>query len=290
MTGGSAFFFFFSWACSDDFESREFRDFCAACYRIHRLRPTLSVDGIFAILTVAADVRPTRYETLVEAMGVPYASVAALAAQLSEGRGRRRGLMLLKRLPGSDRRQLVLGTTKLGRAVARRFAMIGADQIDQTRVHSRLRDALLPALSVARDQAPHLPLSTFCVLLCIAEHAKDFGGEGQPANLISKRTGIVNLPKHFAILANGTPGKPGLGLIELQKSARDRRVVLPKLTDHGVSTVALLAAALLSKDPSPVRFPKEEKLREANSPEDVERFGDDDFNVKGLDIGGGKDE
>lgn len=281
--GGSAFFFFFTWACSDDFESPEFRDFCAACYRIHRLRPTLTVDGLFALLSVAADVRPTRYATLAATMGMPYHPIAALAAQLSEGRGRRRGLMLLKRLPGSDRRQLVLGTTKLGRAIARRFACIGASQIDETTVYSRLSDALLPALSVARNQAPNLSLSTFCVLLFIAEHAEDFGGKGQPANLISKRTGIVNLPKHFAILGNDASEKPGLGLIDLQRSALDRRVVLPKLTHHGLSTVASIAAALLSKDPAPLRFPKEEKLLEADRPEDVKKFSEDDFDIKGLD-------
>ncbi|MBY6201051.1 hypothetical protein KUV65_06740 [Maritalea mobilis] len=280
--GGSAFFFFFSWPCSDDFESSEFRDFCAACYRTHRLRPTLTVDGLFALFSVAAEARHTTYDALAAKMDAPYPSVAVLAAQISEGRGRRRGLRLLKRLPGSDRRQILLGTTKLGGAITRRFACAGSNQIDRTAVQNRLRDSLLPALSVAREHAPNLTLSTFCVLLFIAEHGADFGGKGQAANLISKSTGIVNLPKHFSILAGGNTEKPGLGLIKIEQHSLDRRIVLPRLTDKGVSVVASIAAALRSKEPAPMRFPKAEKLREADCPEDVKGFGKEDFDEKRI--------
>lgn len=280
--GRSAFFFFFSWPCSDDFESSEFRDFCAACYRTHRLRPTLTVDGLFALLSVGAQAQPMTYDMLADKMNATYPSVAALAGQLSEGRGRRRGLMLLKRLPGSDRRQILLGATKLGFAIARRFACVGSDQVDGTTVQSRLTDSILPALSAARDQAPNLTLSTFCVLLFTAEHGADFGGKGQAANFISKSTGIVNLPKHFAILTDADAEEPGKGFIKIEQHSLDRRVVLPRLTDKGVSVVASIAAALRSKEPAPVRFPKSEKLREADCLEDVKRFGEEDFDIKEL--------
>ncbi len=210
-------------------------------------------------------------------MDASYQTIAALVGQLSEGRGHRRGLRLLMRQPGSDRRQVTVGTTKLGGAIARRFAGASCSTKDRPAVQNRLIKAVLPALSVARDTAPGLNLSTLCVLLFIAEHGADFGGKGQPANIISKNTGIVNLPKHFAILGAVDAQNSGLGLVKIEQHSLDRRVVLPRLTDHGVSMMASIAAALRMKEPAPVRFPKAEKLLSATCPEDVKKFTEADF-------------
>lgn len=229
------------------------------------------------MLSVEAEAPATTYETLATKMDVSYTTIAALVGQLSEGRGHRRGLRLLKRQPGSDRRQVAVGTTKLGGAIARRFAGAGSSAMDGPTVQNQLIKAVLPALSVARDRAPSLNLSTLCVLLFIAEHGADFGGKGQPANFISKSTGIVNLPKHFAILGADDAHNSGLGLVKIEQHSLDRRVVLPRLTDQGASMMASIAAALRMKKPAPVRFPKAEKLLKAASPEDVKKFTESDF-------------
>ena len=57
------------------------------------------------------------------------------------------------------------------------------------------------------------------------------------------------------------------------------RTSLPELTLKGVTLVANIAAALQDKDPDPVRRPKPGRLLEASSPDAVDQFTDEDFDV-----------
>lgn len=274
---GFVFFFFFSWPASDDFESEEFRRFCSACYRVRAFKPNLTVNGLHAVLSVAASY-PERvsYEYFTQATGQVYNSAAIQVAQLSEGHGRRVGLRLLRRVPGSDRKQKLLELSRTGRAVARLFCDVSGCEDQDCAEY--LSATILPVFEVVRREAPGINLGTLCVLLAVTQNAERFGAWGDPSGIIAEKLGVSNLSKHFEHLSSGSEKRPGLGLVELQRHAQNRRIVLPKLTEKGLRLVANIAAALQHKPPSAVRFPKEDRLHAVPSPDDVQTLSDDDFN------------
>lgn len=273
---GRVFFFFFFWPSSDDFESEEFKRFCSACYQVRAFKPKLTVNGLHAVLSVAAS-HPERvsYEAFTQATGQVYNAAAIQAAQLSEGHGKRIGLRLLRRVPGVDRKQKLLELSRTGRAVARLFC--GVSGRDDQDCAEYLSETILPVFEVVRREVPGINHGTFCVLLAVAQNAERFGAWGDPSGIIAEKLGIANLSKHFEYLSSGSEQRPGLGLVELQRHAQNRRIVLPKLTERGIRLVANIAAALQHKPPSAVRFPKEDRLHAAPSPNDVQTFSDDDF-------------
>lgn len=272
------FFFFFFWPSSDDFESEEFKRFCEVCYRVRAFKPTLTVNGLHAVLSVAASYpRPVLYEDFARSTGQAYNTAAIQAAQLSEGRGKLAGLRLLRRVPGADRKQKMLELSRTGKAIAQLFH--GAPGCSDQECAEYLSTTILPVLDLLRKEAPSLALGSFCVFLAVTQNAERFGARGDASGLIADQLGLSNLPKHFEHLASGSDKRPGLELVELQRHAQNRRIVLPKLTNKGLRLVANIAAGLQHKPPSLVRYPKEAKLRTAASPDDVRAFSDDDFDV-----------
>ncbi len=234
------------------------------------------MSGLHAALSVAASYpRAVAYERFASLTDQPYNSAAIQAAQLSDGRGKLTGLRLLRRVPGADRKQKMLLPSRTGRAIARLFCDVrgGSDQDCE----QYLFETILPVFQLALQNAPSIKLGTFCVLLSVAQNAERFGARGDPSGIISEELGLSNLPKHMENLSSGSDARPGLELVELQRHPLNRRISLPKLTEKGLRLVANIAAALQHKPPSAVRFPKEEKLRDAPSPDDVKAFSDDDF-------------
>lgn len=239
------------------------------------------MSGLQAVLSVAASYpRAVTYERFADLTAQPYNSAAIQAAQLCDGRGNLTGLRLLRRVPGADRKQKLLLPSRTGRAVARVFC--GSPEVSDHDCATYLSKTILPVLQMVRQQAPTLKLGTFCVLLAVTQNAERFGAWGDPSGLIAEQLGLSNLPKHFEHLSSGSDKRPGLELVELQKHPHNRRITLPKLTTKGVQLVANIAAALQHKSPSAVRFPKEEKLRDAPSPNDVRAFSDDDFDFDDI--------
>lgn len=170
--------------------------------------------------------------------------------------------------------------SRTGRAVARVFC--GDPDVSDQDCASYLSETILPVFHMVRQEAPGLKLGTFCVLLAVTQNAERFGARGDPSGLITEQLGLSNLPKHFEHLSSGSDKRPGLELLELQKHPHNRRITLPKLTANGLRLMANIAAALRHKPPSAVRFPKEEKLRAASSPDDVKKFSDDDFDFDDI--------
>lgn len=245
-------------------------------------KPNLTVNGLHAVLSVAA-AYPERmsYESFTQATGQVYNSAAIRVAQLSEGHGKRIGLRLLRRVPGADRKQKLIELSRTGRAVARLFRDVSGCEDQDCAEY--LSVTILPVLEVVRREAPGINLGTLCVLLAVTQDAERFGAWGDPSGIISDKLGISNLSKHFEHLSSGSEQRPGLGLVELQRHAQNRRIVLPKLTEKGLRLVANIAAALRHKPPSAVRFPKEDRLHAAPSPDDVKTFSDDDFDFDEVD-------
>lgn len=278
---GVAFFFFFFWPSSEDFESEEFRRFCQVCYRVRAFKPTLTVSGLHAALSVAASYpHAVAYEQFASLTDQPYNSAAIQAAQLSDGRGKLAGLRLLRRVPGADRKQKLLLPSRTGRAVARVFC--NSPDVSDQDCAKYLSETILPVFHMVRQQAPSIKLGTFCVLLSVTQNTERFGARGVPSGLIADQLGLSNLPKHFENLSSGSDKRPGLELVELHRHPHNRRIMLPEVTEKGLRLVANIAAALQHKAPSAVRFPKEEKLRDAPSPDDVKEFSDDDFDFNDI--------
>ena len=133
-------------------------------------------------------------------------------------------------------------------------------------------------MRLALHAAPDINMTTFCVFLFIAQNNERFGHYGDPSAIISEALKITNLPRNLEKLASDLGRSPGLGFIDINRSALDRRVVLPQLSKTGLTLVANLAAVLLGKTPSTVRHPKAESLTKASSADDVKNFSDEDFN------------
>jgi hypothetical protein len=274
--GGSAFFFFFQGFTSPDFESDAFRRFCEVCYRVRRFRPTLTLSGLHAVISVAAEDGPVSYERLAELCGVDYKTAAIYAAVLSDGRGQQPGAKLLVRVPGHDRRAKNLVLSRAGRVVVSQFAAVTGDKYSCL---DSLKDAILPALRMTLKAASDINLTTFSVLLYVAQNNTRFAHYGEPAATIAQALNLTNLPRNLAKLA----GEDGGGLLELLKNPKNRHIVLPKLSQTGLSLVAKIAAVLQDKEPDQVRQPKAESLRKAETPEDVRNFTQADFDVIDVD-------
>lgn len=278
---GPAFFFFFAWPSSEDFESEEFRRFCAVCYRVRAFKPTLTVNGLHAVLSVAArSPEAVTYEDFAISTGQRYNSAAIQAGQLSDGRGKLVGLRLLKRVPGADRKQKLLTLSRTGTAIKQLFHTVSQDpDRDCAEFFS---STILPVFEIVRKEAPNIALGTFCVLLAVVQNIQNFGAHGAPSRLIAVQLGISNLSKHFENLSTGSKKKPGFELIELLPHSQDGRIMLPNLTKKGLTLAANISSALLLKPPDPVRFPKEERLQAAPSADDVKMFSANDFNLEKI--------
>lgn len=283
--GELVFFFFFPGFISPDFESDEFQRFCEACYRVRAFKPTLTLSGLHAVLVVAAEEEPVPYDRLAQMVAQSYSTTAIQAALLSDGRGSQRGVKFLRRVAGHDRRAKCLVVSRTGGAIARLLASsVGdpqdpADPGDGFRTSHHLKTRIIPALRLALHAAPDINLTTFCVFLFIAQNNERFGHYGDPSAIITQALKITNLPRNLEKLASDIGRGPGFGLVELNKSTLDRRVILPGLSEAGLTLVANIAAVLLGKPPSPVRHPKPDSLSKASSPDDVKNFTDEDFDL-----------
>lgn len=287
LRGVRAFFFFFFVPQSPDFESDSFREFCSACYRLRAFKPTLTLAGLQVLLTVAASAEAMTYDQVAAAVGQGYKTTTIHAALLSDGRGSQPGLKLLKRVEGRNRKEKRLVLSRTGRAVAQIFVGHGSSEAackwDQERASRQLKGRILPALSLAVSGAPNCNITTFAVFLFIVQHGERFGHYGEPASTIATALCISNLPRNLIRLSEGLPGSPGLGLIEIRRTRKDRRLALPALSANGLRLAVHIAAALLNQSPGPVRRAKEEKLKAAASPEDIKHFDDSDFDWFDID-------
>lgn len=245
-----------------------------------RFKPTLTLTGLQAVLEVVAQEQPIDYDEFSRLLGLDYHAATAQAGLLSDGRGNKPGLKLLKRVPGSNRQQKQLIPSRTGRAVASLFAAAPLGGLDDDPSIERLRQAVLPALRRIRREAPGLSLSTLCILLFITQNNDGFCYEGNPAKTIAETLQLTSLPRLLVQLSDEPSDMSGLGLIVLRKSTKDRRVTIPALSDAGASLMARLAADLRIKPPSPIRKPKAASLRNAASPAEVRTtFDDDDFDI-----------
>lgn len=243
---------------------------------MRRFRPTLTLEGLYAVLSVAAEDGPVSYDRLAELCEASYGTVGNHAALLSDGRGKQPGARLLVRTRGDDRRAKTLVLSRAGRAVAGLFASVSDDRTSSTET---LRNRVLPALRLVLKKEPDLNLTAFSALLYITQHNMLFAHQGIPAATIAQALGISNLPRILARLS----GEAGCGLIELTTNPQDRRITLPAPSNAGLSLVTSVAGALLGRLPSPVRRPKPESLLRAESPETVRTFSDQDFDIVDFD-------
>jgi DNA-binding MarR family transcriptional regulator len=247
---------------------------------------------------VAAQQKPVHYDWLAKKVAQTYSTTAIHAAVLSDGKGNQRGLKLLQRVPGRDRRSKCLVASRTGRGVARLLAssidarlltssIDGTQTLDNSnellQIPHFLETRIIPTVRLALHAAPDINMTAFCVFLYIAQNNERFGHYGDPASIISQALKITNLPRNLEKLATDLGRSPGLGLIEIKKSSQDRRIILPQLTDTGLTLVANLAATVLGQAPSMVRQPKTESLNRASSPEDVKYFSDEDFDFIEID-------
>ncbi len=230
-----------------------------------------------ATLSVAAEGKPTSYDRLAELCGTDYKTAAIYAAVLSDGRGHQPGADLLCRIPGPDRRARALVLSQTGQEIAQLFCTVPATECSKL---DALRTLILPALQMAMICAPNLNMTAFCVLLYITQHNERFAYYGDPATVIAQALGITNLPRNLEKLSV----ENGVGLIELQKNPRDRRVRLPNLSARGLELMANIAAKMSNQTPRPVARPKPESLAKAPKPEDVRDFTQEDYDLFEIDI------
>ncbi len=127
--------------------------------------------------------------------------------------------------------------------------------------------------------APNINMTAFCVLLYVTQHNERFAYYGDPAAIIAQALDITNLPRNLEKLSI----ENGVGLLELQKNPRDRRVRLPNLSARGLELMANIAAKIRNQPPSPVSRPKPESLERAPSPENVRDFSQEDFDIFDID-------
>lgn len=242
--------------------------------------------GLHAVLTVAAAREPIGYDALAARLDQSYATIGTMAGVLSDGRGARAGLKLLRRVPGGDRKQKRLEASRTGYALARLFAKTPISKaiaentgaVDEKYILSdQLYSRILPSLKLALNITPDIQLSTFCVLLYVCQNQEKFGYEGEHSSIIAQKLGLSNLPRSLDRLAAGYARYPGYGLLELHKKSTDRRVTLPSLSDAGARLMSEIAAQLRQKPPSVVLKPKPESLKRAKGPSEIKGFDDGDF-------------
>ena len=287
--GGCAFIFFFSPAFSPDFEGPEFKAFCEACYKVRARVPTLTLSALRNLLLVAAAGKPMTIGDLAEQAGQAYAPTALMVGQLSEGRGSRQGLGLLGRIPGADRRQVLVLCRPEGLEIAAIFAPGPESAVRRAAVATRtdreyLAERVLPALAIALQHLPGITLGTFCVLLKIAEDREKFAFGGQRTSEIARSLGISNLPRHLAVLSHAGADRSDQSadqrrLVVLAGNPQDARAHIPKLTFAGIELLANVAAALCGGAPREVRVPKDASLEAARSPDEVSDFEASDYDV-----------
>lgn len=277
LPGGSAFFFFFTFPMSPSFGSEEFQRFCAACYAARRARPTLSVNALRTVLTVAQAGSAISYQELAKQLGHDAGATAHQVAALADGRSGRSGLELLERLPGDRASSRRVVCSADGAVLAGQFLFPTDEPLASPAAVARIRPRILPALETVLRRNPDLTLGSLCAFLYIAEHPEAFAYDGQPIKLITEAIGLHNLPKHLAVLEQGVDGDHQSRLIGFQVNDYDRRVRLPYLTGAGLALQCELIEVLTGQPIEPPRLPLPEALDGLNSPADVHLLGDDDF-------------
>lgn len=282
LRGDSAFFFLFAAASSPDFHSDAFRAFCNACFRVRKFKPTLTVSALRTVLTVAAEERPLTIKWVARERRLEYHPIALQIGQLSDGRGMHRGLKLIRRVAGKDRREKLIVATKTGRALAHLFSRKTLNETTSCIERDWLKDRVNPALDKLLEAAPDMALGTFCVYLYATLHSDRFGHLGYPASTISRDLGISNLTVHLGTLAGRKSPRYSVNLLLLSKHPTDSRVTVPQPSNEGLALASEMAATLLAKEPGPVLRPKAERLLAAASPEELAIFEDDDFEAIDL--------
>ena len=270
---------------SPDFQSREFLNFCRACYEVRRFKPSMTVGQLQTVLLVASSPRPMSFHEVADAVGLEYGAAAQHIAQIAEGKGKKPGQGLLKRIPGPDRRSKLVTISRTGKAVACCFALEeerqGARDFaeeDRNRMLSEhLRRSTLPALQAVVSFSSTLSLGSLCVLLYVAVNQQKIGLEGRPIYELAEELMISNLPRHLMLLGPGNLKRTGFSLLKFEPHLRDLRITLPDLSDKGLKLMVSLASGLLERPAAPLRRPKAEAIEALASPEEVDTLSDDDF-------------
>lgn len=272
-----------------EYETPEFREFCDACYATYRSNSSISFSGLQAVLTVAAARGPLDYDALSARLDQSYATTSTMAGALSDGRGPKPGLGLLKRVPGEDRKQKKLTPTEDGYAIAKRFAKsslakaaIGhTESVDEKiTLSDHLTHRSLPAVKIMLRSAPEIQLSTACALLYVCQNQRRFFEDQEHSSIIAEELRLSNLTRTLDRLADGYASFPGFGLLELHKKPTDRRVTLPGLSPAGSSLLSSMAARLQELPAEAVLKSHQESMVLAPEKEDMEQAEDD-----GLELG-----
>lgn len=239
------------------------------------MRPTLTLNSLRTVLTVATAERPLAYRELADLLGHDYEATAHQIAALDSGRGGRAGLGLLKRT-GKGRSRLVTST---GRGCA--FTLRFLSREERAAPHdvqiSRLRERVIPALEIILGRNPGMTLGTCASFLYIASHEARFAYDGMPAKIISEALGISNLPAHLRVLNEGGGHGSSAQLIDFYTNEYDQRIRLPRLTSAGLGLKCDLVSALTGSAVETPRLPKPTSLDRLDSPEDIDTLDDDDF-------------
>lgn len=262
---------------SPSFGSEEFRHFCAACYATRRARPSLSVNALRTVLTVAQAGSAISYQELARQLGHDAGATAHQVAALADGRSGRPGLGLLERLPGDPGSSRMAACSADGIAIAQQFIVPADESLTSQTSASRLGTRILPALEAVLRRNPDLTLGSLCAFLYIAEHPEAFAYDGQPIKVVTEAIGLHNLPKHLAVLEQGIDGDDQSRLIDFQVNDYDRRVRLPYLTTAGLALKCDLVEALTGETVEPPRLPQPEALDQLDTPADIHLLDDSDF-------------
>lgn len=243
---------------------------------MRRLRPTLTIANLRALPVLAQAGRSLGYQELAELLGQDYDLTSHQIVTLSDGRGTSRGLRLIHRAPGAHSRARLVSCTRLGLAVAGRFAIAGADTYCAD-ARLRVRARILPALQLVGRYHPGLSLGTLCVYLLVASQQERFGFDGAPVKQIPQELGISNHIRHLRLLEAGDGRSPQSRLLDFVNHPSDGRVRLPRLTEAGLALKCALIEALTGRPIAPPRQPKPEALDRLASPQDIDLLGDEDF-------------
>jgi len=235
------------------------------------------VDLLRTVLWVAASGRPNvTYSDAAVSAGLHYNSAVYQIGQLGEGRGGQPGLGLvsLNPLDTFGRRSLLLAG-KGAELIQSFLSAADSGKLFEPGcypVHGPIR-----ALSLAAEKLPALSLGTLTVLLEVARLQQKFAYEGLAARSMNATLNISNLPRHLAILSDGSKGRSGHGLIKLLPHGSDARKKLPELTDKGHELLSQMAAGVVSEKVVAPKRPKPEVLIRLDSPRNIVDLDEDAF-------------
>ncbi len=230
------------------------------------------------------------FREVTDAIGLEYGLGAQHIAQIAEGKGKKPGQRLLRRIPGHDNRSKLVVPSRTGDAVACCFAPSEdrekANELPEEErkllLSDHLKRATIPATQVVASYLPVMSLGSFCVLLYVTNNLSKIAYEGQPTSELAEELGISNLPRHLMLLGPGNPKRKGLGLLGFEPNMKDLRVTLPNPSPTGLQLMMLTVSALLQRPAAELRMPKAEAIEALPSPEDIENLSDEDFEYFGT--------